>query len=367
MNAPQPEPAPPQHPEAAPKPAARRGLLRRVTSGVVKLGIVAAVPALTLLAATRYLPSGYYTIDIASNFQVHYLVAGLAFAGLAALLRFRIGVLMALALVLFQVPAFWPYYFGGETRATESHLRVGIANLFGGNRHYQTFGDWVQETRPDVLLLQETEMLWPAYLAILEAEYPHTGKVTHPTWGFDAQVMSRLPILSHEIVPIQHDAFPMQRVVLNVAGKEIALYNFHLFMSGKVRDAQNLHLRKILDAEELPHVVAGDFNATPWAASQRDLFADSHLRNAAYGFGYQPTWPARMMPLVHFIYIALLRRSSDTLKESPPETVAPHFARFLGIPIDHAYVCPGIGVADYSRGPGIHSDHLPILLDLHVR
>lgn len=39
---------------------------------------------------------------------------------------------------------------------------------------------------------------------------------------------------------------------------------------------------------------------------------------------------------------------------------------WLGIPIDHVLVTPGIGVTGYEVGPEIGSDHQPLTVDLIV-
>lgn len=46
-----------------------------------------------------------------------------------------------------------------------------------------------------------------------------------------------------------------------------------------------------------PRVVTGDFHATQWSASLRQLLSDSSLEDSNRGFGYQPTFPARVWPL----------------------------------------------------------------------
>jgi endonuclease/exonuclease/phosphatase (EEP) superfamily protein YafD len=368
MNAPQPEPAPLPHPEAAPKPAARRGLLRRVTSGVVKLGIVAAVPALTLLAATRYLDIRPYWLDIPSNFQFHYLLAACLLLALAGGLRFRAGVILAFTLVLFQIPAFLPYYFGGAKDDGPANLRVGVANVYGANRHFDAFEAWIASEQPDAVLLQETEERWPAFLDLIMGEYgyAYVKSVEHPIWGFDARIFSRHPITAYETIELPHKAFPVQRAVIAVDGRKVALYNLHLFTSGQVREAQNDVLRAVLLEESLPHVLAGDFNATPWSLGQRQLLEGLDLRNAAFGFGYTPTWPARIKPMIQFARAILLREQNGLGRFSAPETITPFFARYVGIPLDHVYVSSGIGVVGASSGPGINSDHLPIVFDLRL-
>ncbi len=346
--------------------ASRWKVLRSRVVWLLKGCIPLASLALFLLASTRYLSAGAHYLDIPSNFQIHYLVSAIALLMLSALLRYRVGILVNAALIMFQMLALAPYYFGGTPRADSHNLRVGVSNLYGANRHFMQFGEWESTSRPDVLLLQETEEKWPTYLKGIESEYPHREYVNHHVWGFSAAIFSRHPIVAYEIINIPHEEFPVQRAVIEVEGAQVAIYNLHLFPSSPIRVRQNTALRESLLREQLPYIVCGDFNATPWSRGQRQLMDGLPLRNAAFGFGYVPTWPARMMPVLHALEAIALGRPRGTLRFSTAERFAPFMASYLGIPLDHCYVSQEIGVADFQRGHGINSDHLPFTIDLHL-
>ena len=40
-------------------------------------------------------------------------------------------------------------------------------------------------------------------------------------------------------------------------------------------------------------LVLGDLNATPWSSVLQSLEGSADLRNSAYGYGVQATWPSR--------------------------------------------------------------------------
>jgi endonuclease/exonuclease/phosphatase (EEP) superfamily protein YafD len=84
-----------------------------------------------------------------------------------------------------------------------------------------------------------------------------------------------------------------------------------------------------------PVVLCADLNVTPWTPFFGDLVRDSGLVDARRGRGIQPTWPTSLPPLGR-------------------------------IPIDHCLVSPDLGVRDFRYGPGIGSDHLPVLLTVAV-
>lgn len=317
---------------------------------------------LFVLASTRYVSIRPHHTDIPSNFQSQYLLAAVALLAFSGLARFKLGLIVSSILILYQAIAFHPYYFGGS-RSTESpNLRVVVANVYGANLHFLEFSEWIKKAQPDVLLLQETEGKWPTHLKEYETEYPYARSVSHSQWGFSATIMSRIPIEDYKVISLPRLDIPVQRVVISVGSNKLALYNLHLFPTSPQRFRQNEALRNELSQEPYPCVVAGDFNSTIWSAGHRDLLRDQTLRNAAFGFGYQPTWPARVMPLLYYF----LRGFGGSLRMSTTEKVAPALARVFGIPLDHCYVSPDLGVVLTERGPGINSDHLPILVDIAV-
>src|SRR5690606_7139996 len=80
-----------------------------------------------------------------------------------------------------------------------------------------------------------------------------------------------------------------------------------------------------------PHVVTGDFNATPWSHPFRRLLADTGLVNSQKGFGVQASFPADRLWLVR-------------------------------VPIDHLVHSPEFEVVDRRLGPLLGSDHMPLVV-----
>ena len=60
-------------------------------------------------------------------------------------------------------------------------------------------------------------------------------------------------------------------------------------------------------AQTVPHLIVGDFNATPWSTAFRDMQSAGDLVNSQIGFGRAPTWPAGlgsfgMIPIDHLLH-----------------------------------------------------------------
>jgi endonuclease/exonuclease/phosphatase (EEP) superfamily protein YafD len=79
-------------------------------------------------------------------------------------------------------------------------------------------------------------------------------------------------------------------------------------------------------------VLLGDLNCTPWSPAFDRLLAAARLRDSGRGRGLHPTWFSAVP--------------------------------FVGLPIDHVLVGPGVGVRGRHVGPDIGSDHRPVIADL---
>lgn len=85
---------------------------------------------------------------------------------------------------------------------------------------------------------------------------------------------------------------------------------------------------------DLPVIIAGDLNCTPWSGHMRDLLDRNQLASARNGFGWNPSWPVNRP--------------------------------FLSIPIDHVLVREDIGVSRFTTTESVGSDHSPVVVDLAI-
>jgi endonuclease/exonuclease/phosphatase (EEP) superfamily protein YafD len=92
-----------------------------------------------------------------------------------------------------------------------------------------------------------------------------------------------------------------------------------------------------VNASDNPSVVIGNLGATKWSVVSRDLLSVTTLRDATEGSGYLSTWPTSDLPIV---------------------------GRWIGIPIDVAYMDPELTPLDLVVGPNIGADHLPMTVDV---
>jgi endonuclease/exonuclease/phosphatase (EEP) superfamily protein YafD len=96
---------------------------------------------------------------------------------------------------------------------------------------------------------------------------------------------------------------------------------------------------------QLPIIVAGDFNITPWSVAYHQFLERSGLHHAGLGRGIPLSWP---MP--------------STVRRKRPSWLLP----LVRIPIDHCLVSRNIGAQDFQVLKNGNSDHAMIVADVQL-
>lgn len=122
---------------------------------------------------------------------------------------------------------------------------------------------------------------------------------------------------------------------LDFKGQPIDVVFVHTVTPLKSRSLRNGELSVIAreaKAFKNPGIVFGDMNVTPWSASFDKLLENGGLKDSERGFGFMPTWNAKML-------VSLLT-------------------------IDHLLTTPHFAVRDRKVLRSVGSDHYPVLVDL---
>ena len=301
--------------------------------GLLQAGAIVTL-ACSLLA---FAPADHFAVQLFTHFRLQYLGAALLLVVVFAVLRDRNFALVALVALLANAGAVVPWYDGGAQAAVgDSRLKLVLANVLSRNAEYERLFELVDAEQPDVLVLLEVSPGWEAALARLDTQFPH--RVVEARDGnFGIALMSRLPLSSSAVVASEPLGFPTIVASLDASGNELGVVATHpmIPLGGGNYEARNTHLRGLADLLENiqgPRLLAGDLNASMWDRNYRMLENRSGLRNVRGGHGIAPTWPT-------FLPIAM-------------------------IPIDHVLVSEEVGVEDVRTGPGIGSDHLPLVVTL---
>jgi endonuclease/exonuclease/phosphatase (EEP) superfamily protein YafD len=314
---------------------------------VSTFAVLGALPALAVFVA-----SWHWLPDLAACFVVQSLWGLLLAAAALFALRARRRALACVGGALLAALGAMPDWCRGlpaapgptptlpANGASSPSVRVLALNLLRGNEaHLAEALAVVRTEQPDVVFCSEVTPAWSRGLADGLADFPHRHLAPDPGY-YGVALFSRLPLQSARTLGLPQTWAPALLAVVEAGGgHQLGLLGVHTPRPG---DGERNRLRdEALAAipaavRELPptHLVIGDHNATPWNPALRALLADGALRPATFA-DWLPTWPT-------------------------------HWPLPLRIPIDHAFVGPGLEVLDVHTGAAFGSDHLPLCVTVRA-
>lgn len=299
-----------------------------VMGGIITAGAI-ALTALSLAPLVFARPGR--RADLAS----HFLFQGLIASGLllCAVVLWRVpgwaGTLALSAYILFFVQVF-PLLRRGKAALKAPALRLLCANVWVKNRETGRLAGLIAREKPDIVGLVEVNGPCAALCESLKAEYPHQRVVARDDASSGIALLSRLPL--EDLTQV--DLSPGRpALTARVQGLHVTLlhaanptYDFE----GRERDFATLRALPVSG----PRVVMGDFNATPYCLSFRDLCRALGLVHGRLGRGVLGSFP-----------------------------VAGRVS-WLRLPIDHVLAGGGARIADFRLGPDIGSDHMPVIAEI---
>lgn len=298
-----------------------------------RLHVVATALALPCVAAPwlGLLGEHHWALDLCAHFP-HQTLLGLllGMAVLAATRRFWTALLLLPSVVLAVVLLLplWRAHVAADGEGTK--LRAVVANLCYQNATPQALAAQL-EPPPDFLALCEYTADAQYLLRGLRAAFPHA--IEEPRAGaFGIALWSRWP-LQGRIVPLGSDRYPAVVATAATPDGPLGIVVAHPPPPGgaaatTMRDLGLDTLPSLLAALPEHRVVLGDLNATRWCAPMRRLLRDG-LRDSSEGFGLLNSWPTSL-------------------------------PSWLGIPIDHVLVGPGVVVSERAVMAEFGSDHRPV-------
>lgn len=295
------------------------------------LCLLTVVPTLLAFGARWF-----WILELFAHFRPHCLlvltVAGLV---LTALKRwaFLSVVVAAWGWNLFLIaPCFIPV----QTSGSAERLRVLSVNVLTRNRQYDRCRKMISASDADLVLCLEVNDDWGRELRLLGEDYPHQHFIERDD-NFGIAVLSRFPWSQLDLVSLDSPV-PSVQFVARHAGCDFTFIGTHPPPPGRsssaVRNRQLRNLAQLVSTLEVPVIVAGDLNITPWSPHFSDLAKTSGLSDARNGFGIQPTWPSRLGS--------------------------------LGIPIDYVLVSKEIQVLRCEATASFGSDHRGVLVELRL-
>lgn len=337
------------------------GLLNRLLTpliGLYAFGLIAYI-VLRLLFSDQF-----WWLALVHNGAPFLFLPLIVLLPLAAWLRARrlVGVLLVGAVVgaVWLVPRWVPSnLFGAEPAPFGTPFQMIALNVFPYNERLDDAIDWLLVQSADVAAVQEIHPdELDRFVARMSEEYEYIDTHAIPA-GSRQAVMSHYPIVDIEEIVLE--GMPLKRVLIDIDGQQVALYNVHLLMPHRetphvsipgVPDLllkydetrRNAQIRGLLAAaadDPLPVILAGDFNMSAYSPIYDEIAARYTDAYRHVGWALGATWPGG---------------ASEELPD-----VLPPLLR-----LDYIFTSPEIEPRSAAIGARVGSDHLPLVADLFL-
>lgn len=286
-----------------------------------------------------------WACDVLVHLQIVYAVAFMMVLPLLVLCR-RWGVL-ALCVpfagsVALDVGPYLPFGARSAAAGEGPSLTVGAFNFGGAIDRAADVVTWIERESVDLLVFSEGWPHWQGALGALHARFPYRLSYDNRA-GYETWLWSRFPLEQVALPPMApgnnvlaarlctdttrsrcafivaaHPASPVSADRVSARNRALAV----------MADVLNQH-------RDMPRIVAGDLNTTPWSAGFRGLTGGAGMIDSGLGHGLHPTWNALTIRLL--------------------------------FPIDHVLHSADMVTISRRVGPDLGSDHLPVVARLAFR
>lgn len=333
-----------------------------VASGVIRQGLLHRLGAVWLMLSIGVtvisLTAGHWWVaDVLANLRVQVIIGLLPLLLLGLLTcNYRITANAALLLcwhLWFLKVALIPVqdvvtsqWLNPDSTKTAQPLTVCLSNVLTYNEDLDRICASLRNSNADVLAIVELNELLQAKLTQeFTEDYPHFVSKSQRAGAFGIGLLSRYPLKNAEFINFSEDWMPSISADVKLPSGSVRIFVTHPTppMSQTSFGFRNRHLtslvgnvqRVLASQPDLPVLVVGDLNLTPWTSRYQDLLRESGLRDASAGRGLTPTW--YRWPIFPF-----------------------------GLALDHAWYSTGLNCRSRTILPDMGSDHRPVLLEFSL-
>tara|TARA_R100001369_G_scaffold92902_1_gene141215 strand:+ start:33416 stop:34441 length:1026 start_codon:yes stop_codon:yes gene_type:complete len=228
-------------------------------------------------------------------------------------------------------------------------VSILIANVLIKNKDANAFLEIVKNSNADMVLAMEVDSWWVQKLQPLTEMYPYT--ILNPlNNAYGMALYSKFRIKKHEIQFLNHSKVPsFNTEIMLASGARFKFYGVHPVapfpsdkypenIGEKAKEEQSeialTKVGKLVSGNEIPTIVAGDFNDVSWSNTSRLFGNNANLKDVRIGRGLYNTFDAQSM--------------------------------IMRWPLDHFFVSEGIKVIEFKRLPKFGSDHFPLFAKFQI-
>ena len=314
---------------------------------ILKFHNLAVLGILIILVCSLlgYLGRFNYLLDLTNHFHVYYWLGALILLAFFLFTKKWRWIGVALICLILNSVVLYPW----TVRSLQDNdpdpdgwasIKLVHSNVEYDNTDYAQLISYVNETSPDVLVLQEINKEWMPHLTELPKTFPYS-KIEPSGHGSGIAIYSKIPFEKVETLDLCAGCRLSLYAQFKVGEHVIDFVTMHPstpISPGKAaaRNRQFEAVANYLNTLANRKILLGDFNDTMWSYHHAQLLEKTKLvnvRTRAKSF-INPSWPSWLM-----------------LKP-------------LMIPIDQCLISPNIWVSSVKTGRDIGSDHLPLEVKL---
>ena len=288
----------------------------------------------------------HWLADLMANLRVQQVIAILIAVVITICFRRWRWLTLQIVLLAIHVPWFASAFVGRPSDAGQD-LVVLVANVLTSNRHHDLIVNQIETADADVVAILElgTPLARTLELKIAQS-YPFRSALPQDQGNFGIGLYSKHPLKDVQQFDLNIPSIKSIAATVSKDGQSYRVVATHPLppMGRQGAKNRNDHLQQLADRLanyhdqnlEIPMILVGDLNLTPWSPLFADFESVSGLRRAGRGYGMTPTWYAR-----------------------------PNFA--MGLMLDHGLISDDLDCVSHQIGDGIGSDHRSVRLGIAMR
>jgi len=270
------------------------------------------------------------------------LLIGFILEGYDPSFRYVISTLLLVA-ALHHLIIVFPYFLKikKSVQISENKISLLSVNVLQSNNNYDGLIKIVKKFRPDILLTMETNKEWEQALTEIESDFENTYKIPLEN-KYGMHLFTKLKVEEctiHYLISEEHPSIEIK--LKDKENNEFVFWGIHPpppspseKPTSKQKDAELMKVAKSIRQQQIPTVIAGDFNSVCWSKSSKQFAKLSNLNDSRLKRGIHGTFPAQYW--------------------------------FLRFPVDLIYHSKSVVVTKLKTLAPWGSDHLPLFCEFFI-